>query len=469
MEATREVTSPVSTGTHRTTVLGEVLAVLRLAFTLRLDARRIFGRDGTFLLLGVTAVAVWTLLDWLKANGPVRPELSGLQGLAVVACVVLAITWVVARAGAPALPLRKTAWLVAGYLPAAAAAVALLTAHLPRPRLIMIGAAFLLHASLYFWFGLRAIAGAPRPRAFAALVGAVAISWLFLDQLAPQSSVWRPHLTDTQLAQLRESEQRTESLLYAQPGRIDAALATLPAPSASGPDLYFVGFAGYGDQRVFAQEIAFAEKQFQQRYRGANRSVLLINDRRDYDGHPLASPSALERALNGIAARMDRERDVLFLALSSHGRKAPYLDVTNAALPLDVLTPQRLAGILDRSGIRWRVVVISACYAGAFIDQLRDEHTIVIAAAAPDRMSFGCNDRRELTNFGEAFYRDALPHAASLRAAFTTAAASIAAREKREGLLPSRPQAHFGAALERKLAEIEAQHGVMRTAARSQP
>ena len=107
--------------------------------------------------------------------------------------------------------------------------------------------------------------------------------------------------------------------------------------------------------------------------------------------------------------------------------------------------------MLREAKIPWKVVVISACYAGGFIDALRDDHTIVLAAAAPDRTSFGCSDDRDLTYFGEAFYRDALPKAASLRAAFETARAEIAKREKEEKVEPSDPQAWFGPLLEAKL------------------
>jgi hypothetical protein len=103
--------------------------------------------------------------------------------------------------------------------------------------------------------------------------------------------------------------------------------------------------------------------------------------------------------------------------------------------------------------------VISACYAGAFIQPLEDPNTVVIAAAAPDKTSFGCSDDRDLTYFGEAFYRDALPHAKTLQEAFAQAKAAIAARERRENETPSDPQAYFGtqinAVLERNPMRIE--------------
>jgi hypothetical protein len=107
---------------------------------------------------------------------------------------------------------------------------------------------------------------------------------------------------------------------------------------------------------------------------------------------------------------------------------------------------------LRQSGIKWRVIIISACYAGGFIEPLRDPHTVVITAAAPDRTSFGCSSDSDLTYFGEAFYRDALPEAHSLREAFDKAKAAIAARERAEGETPSNPVAFFGFDIEAHLA-----------------
>ena len=42
----------------------------------------------------------------------------------------------------------------------------------------------------------------------------------------------------------------------------------------------------------------------------------------------------------------------------------------------------------------------------------------------------------------------------------TRAVAQIETREHTEGLVPSQPRAHFGAAMERKLAELEAREQV---------
>jgi hypothetical protein len=453
MDTVTETSVAGSGAPDRMSVAGEVLAVLRLAFTLRLDARRLVGRDATIALLGGAALAVWTLLPWWREDDPVDFNPAGLTAVAACAALALALAWLLSRCSVPALPLRHTVWLVAGYLPAAAGAIWLFNAPITPTQSLILACSLAAHAGLYFFFGLRALSAAMPWRPFGVGVAAIASMVLLVQVMPKQPGPWTVHQTPDQIADYQESQQRAEALLYAQPDRIDAALSSL-RPRAAGPHAYFLGFAGYGGQKVFAREIALAAQRINERFGSNGRAVLLVNDRQDYDRHPLASRSALERALRGLAAHMDVEQDVLFLALSSHGKNDAYLVVDNGALPLEKLTAKSLAGMLRESGIRWKVLVISACYAGSFIEPLRDEYTIVIAASAPHRASFGCNDRRELTYFGEAFYRDAFPAAPDLRAAFDAAAADIAARERKEGLLPSMPQAHFGARIEKKLAEL---------------
>jgi hypothetical protein len=217
-----------------------------------------------------------------------------------------------------------------------------------------------------------------------------------------------------------------------------------------------LGFAGVGDEKVFAQEIGLASRVVGQRFGVGDRHLALINDERDLTRVPLASVSGLRYALQGLAARMDLDKDVLFLSISSHGSEGPAIAVSNSQFPLQILSGEELVDALHDSGIQWRVIIISACYAGGFIDALRDPKTIIITAAAADRTSFGCSNDSELTYFGEAFYRDALPAARSLRDAFETAKKAIAARERSEHVTASDPQAYFGSAIEAKLIAMAA-------------
>jgi hypothetical protein len=245
----------------------------------------------------------------------------------------------------------------------------------------------------------------------------------------------------------------SQDLVNRQPALIDDSVAGIAAHSAPGMQVYFLGFAGYGDERVFAEEIDLAADRVAARYGTARRSLRLVNDHRDAEKYPFATVASLKYALDALGRVMDDD-DVLFLALSSHGSDDATIAISNPGIRSDHLSARQLAKALAHAGIRWRVIVISACYSGSFIDALADERTIVITAAAKDRPSFGCSDDRHLTYFGEGFYRDALPASRSLREAFEATAREITRRETEEKRQPSLPQAFFGALAEEKLTPL---------------
>jgi hypothetical protein len=307
---------------------------------------------------------------------------------------------------------------------------------------------------VYLLRGLRSLTGAPqRFAAFSAFLLLLAFAWMSAAlNVIPE--IWAPLEVEPAVASADDAPADEEALLFAQSSKIDRALAAIEPGNAPQGNVFFVGFAGVGAERVFAQEIDLAAQVIGNRYAVGSRGVSLINDARDLESAPLASLSALKYALQGLAARMDLERDVLFLSISSHGSPDPAIAVSNADLPFEDFSDEDLALALRDSGIKWRVIIISACYAGAFIEPLKNPQTIVIAAAAADRTSFGCGSDSDLTYFGSAFYRDALPGARNLRDAFDKARAAIAQRERREHVDASHPQAFFGPEMENKLAHL---------------
>jgi len=231
----------------------------------------------------------------------------------------------------------------------------------------------------------------------------------------------------------------------AQRDAVARALSHLQ-PSDGLPHLYFVGFAGYGGEAVFKREVLAVRDLFDQRFGTAGRSVALVNHASTARKIPLASTQNLTQVLEHLGGIMDRDRDTLFLFLTSHGEEA-LLVVEMPGLELEHLTPSGLKRTLDRSGIRNRVVVISACHSGSFIPALADSHTLVIAAARADRASFGCADKRRWTYFGDAYFNRALRRETSFRKAFQRARSLVERWEARERLMPSLPQMQGGEAL----------------------
>ena len=241
-----------------------------------------------------------------------------------------------------------------------------------------------------------------------------------------------------------------EEVIYAQPALLDQSLARMERQRPGVVDLYFVGVAGYAAEDVFMKEVNVLDALFRQRFDAQGRSIKLVNNPQTVAQVPVASATALARTLEHLGRVMDRDEDVLFLYLTSHGSEEHRLSMEFWPLQLNDVDPQTLRQMLDRAGIRWRVVAISACYSGGFIEALRDERTLVITAAEASRQSFGCGTESDFTYFGRA-YDEALRDTYSFMQAFERARARIAEREKAEALLPSNPQVYAGSLVGRKL------------------
>jgi Peptidase C13 family len=245
------------------------------------------------------------------------------------------------------------------------------------------------------------------------------------------------------------------ALLAQQPRRVASAVDRM-APRVPGrANVFFVGFAGYGEQRVFRKEEELARRVFGERFGSLDRSVELVNDVHDRTTYPLATFDNLRHALRLIGRRMDRSRDVLVLVLTSHGSSEDGIAITNSDLLDDALSPRDVRQVLAEAGIRWRVIVASACYAGVFIRPLRSDTTLIMTAADSRHSSFGCADDRDLTYFGEALFKDALPGACSLEDAFASARRIIRQRETEEGDIHSNPQIYVGARMRAKLRALD--------------
>jgi len=404
--------------------------------------------------LSLVWLLLWVAIDWLEALPDPQFLVAGVPLLAWYALAILSLAAFLRRQSDPKPAFEASLLLCLGLVP-----LPLLLAALAAPFLTPLGLSaaaiiVLIYSFFYLARGLRAFTGeSQRIAALAGIALLVGFIWL-TDTLDVIPDLWAAPEVEEAAADA-DSLADPETLLFEQSMRIDRALAAIRPDASANPKAFFLGFAGVGEQKVFAQEIGLASRVLSERYAIDDRVLSLINDERDLQRTPLASVSGLKYALRGLAARMNLDRDVLFLAISSHGTQDPAIAVSNSELPLNDLTDEDLAEALSDSGIKWRVIVISACYAGGFIDPLKDPRTIVITAAAADRTSFGCSNDADLTYFGEAFYRDALPEARSLRDAFEKAKSAIAMRERRERVDPSRPQAYFGAELEAKLAAMK--------------
>jgi hypothetical protein len=222
--------------------------------------------------------------------------------------------------------------------------------------------------------------------------------------------------------------------------------ASASIPAGASPKITVLAFGLFGPQSVFESEAKGAASIVAQRL-GADPVVVRANTKTHGD----VTVASIGNILQSTAERMDRESDILFLILTSHGSQAGV--AVEAGRREETLSPVDLAGMLDRAGVRHRIVVISACYSGVFLRPLANDDTLVITAADSDHSSFGCQDKVKWTYFGDAFFNTALRHTADLRSAFAAARTLVRRRESRYGLTPSNPQIAGGKNIDILLGE----------------
>ena len=234
---------------------------------------------------------------------------------------------------------------------------------------------------------------------------------------------------------------------------LKSAVARLAAQRHGVTDLYTIGLAGWADEDVFIKELDGTLASLTKVLPVEGRVVRLVNSAGTVKTTPLATRGNLAAAIRALALVMDKDEDILIVFMTSHGTRGGF-GLQLPGRPLVELAPRDLAGMLDGAGIQNRIVVVSACYSGAFVPPLVNDNTIVITASDARSPSFGCAPGREWTFFGDAFFNRALRPGVDLQRAFNGARMRISEWELLDRLPPSNPQAHFGPSLVEKLAPV---------------
>ena len=304
--------------------------------------------------------------------------------------------------------------------------------------------------------GMRFIA--PRSRQWAYGVGVLAIigvgTWHSPEQ------PWRPDPAALAAAEAAEEPPRlqlnqaafeTQQALWAQQVR---ALA----PQRPGVvDVYGLVFAPYAGENVFRKESTMVADLLRERFDAQGRVLHLLNHGETVSSHPWATPQNLERAVQALARKMDREHDVLVVYLTSHGARNHELAASHWPLQVDPVAPETLRTLLDAAGIRNRVIAISACFSGGWVEPLESDTTLVMTAADATHTSYGCGSKSDLTFFGRAVFDEQLRKTHSFAQAFEQAVPVIQQREVEAGKADgfSNPQLRVGSQLAPVLKALE--------------
>ena len=288
-------------------------------------------------------------------------------------------------------------------------------------------------------------------------VNAILGTIIVVGSLSTQSPVKFWHADEPQAAAPTKQLELSQELMESQQQLLVRQLETIKPQRPGVIDVYAITYAPY-EGAVFSRESNVVEQVMIDRFDAKGRFLQLINDSATTDRLSWATPLNLRRTIQRFAQVMDRNEDIFFIHLTSHGARNGELASEFWPLEVGALKPAQLKQWLDDAGIKNRVISISACYSGSWIDMLANENTLVMTAADAEHTSYGCGKKSELTFFGRAVYDEQLRTSTfSFEQAHSAARPVIKKREDEAGKDDgySNPQIKVGAAIRTRLKKLE--------------
>lgn len=233
------------------------------------------------------------------------------------------------------------------------------------------------------------------------------------------------------------------------------ALNGLQAQRPGQTDTYLIVASLWGDP-VFEREASQAEEILRNHLGADGRSILLSAGGQGERRYPAATPENISAAIGQVGSIINPDEDLVVVFITSHGSPDGSAALRENNRLGASMRPTHLRDMLAQANIRNRVVIVSACFSGAFIAPLMDERTIVLTAAASDRSSFGCQPQRDWTYFGDAYFNHAIRGGAGLVPGFEQAKVMIDRWEREQNLTPpSNPQRFIGPRAAEMLQRVE--------------
>ena len=261
--------------------------------------------------LGVASLALWIGVDGWRAGPGAQFELWDTLTVCAYALLLLVVAFSMSRASRPQVSIRGVLFALLAALPVLLAMRVLIDMQSEGGAAEWAWGLFAIYGLAYTWRAMRSLSGAPQAGAVLAALVLLSVFGAYSHSVELSPTLWAPPASEDQEAGDMPPSV-AESLLFDQRDQIDEAVDRMSA-GASGrasanPAVFFVGFAGVAEQRVFAEEIKLAARIVADRFGAADRQLLLINDRRDLETYPIATASGLDYALRAVARKMDTER-----------------------------------------------------------------------------------------------------------------------------------------------------------------
>jgi hypothetical protein len=409
-----------------------LIAGLRLALFMPVERSAFRVSAAQLVLIVLVSAAIDIDADWVRAAPDARFSLLGLHG------ELFALGLLVLSSAVIAMLRRERDVYLALPIVILASFPAIQIVHL-LPSLPNASAAVpasgrrIFEHAMFAWMTLLAMRAVyvcidpqrRRRRVFAAAAGLLVVAPIGLAPLVgPLDPWWREY--DAAQSHPDAMNPASEPVLAAQQFMMDRALDQLADERPGVTDLYFVGFAPDARRPGFVSDVDAAQRVMDDRWHTKGRSIVLVNSPLTVAERPFATITHLREAILEIGVTIDTDDDVVMVYLAGSSTGNHVLTAVNPPLELIGLSAQGLRQLLDAAGIRWRIIVVSTCNAGAWADALKDDETAVIASSAADVRGRDCAGGIASSSFGEAFFSDAMRHNDDMTLAFAAARRRLA-------------------------------------------
>ena len=215
-----------------------------------------------------------------------------------------------------------------------------------------------------------------------------------------------------------------------------------PASPKTRNRLFYIGLALYSESWS-ANDVTELADELEQTTDFDVVPLIASNLTNNHARYPIADNATIASMARTVAERMG-PNDVVLVHVSSHGEYG-VLASKIGNHQTTALMGSTLASLLAPLGSHRTIIIVSACYSGSLIGNLRSPTRIIITAARADRSSFGCASGNRHTFFGEAELAGFGERDRSLHQVFTAMRANVAQMEQEDDFKPSEPQVSVGA------------------------
>ncbi|MES2041178.1 MAG: C13 family peptidase [Pseudomonadota bacterium] len=206
--------------------------------------------------------------------------------------------------------------------------------------------------------------------------------------------------------------------------------------------VWYAGFGLHSGSRAFLGDVQLTRQRLEE----INPELISYSFNNDPHQDKLDAPFAhlgsLDQTARDIASQA-RQGDVVTILLTSHG----YTDLVAVEIgnkPTAPIWTRYLKTALAPLEKFPTVLIVSACYSGSLISQLKAPNRIIVTASAEDKVSYGCQPLAHNTFFVDALFGSKLDAGQNLMQVFEHTKELVTEREKAAKFDPSSPQIFVG-------------------------